>query len=56
MLMLEPAMGVEQRITDWLHLNLSVSYRLVNGVELPLLKDSDFNNPAATLTFKIGRF
>jgi hypothetical protein len=56
MFLLEPGVGVERRIIDWLHLNLSVSYRLVNGVEQPLLKDSDFNGPAATLAIKFGRF
>ena len=56
MLLLEPGVGVEHRIIDWLHLNLSVSYRLVNGVEQPVLKDADFNGPAATLAIKFGRF
>ena len=56
MLLLEPGVGVEHRIIDWLHLNLTGSYRLVNGVEQPLLKDADFSGPAATLTVKFGQF
>lgn len=56
MLLVEPAAGVEQRITDWLHLNLAVSYRLVSGVEQPGLEHDDFNGAAAALAFKCGRF
>jgi len=56
MLLLEPAVGVERRVTDWLHLNLEVSYRLVIGVEQPGLEDSDFNGAAAALAVKLGRF
>ena len=56
MLMLEPAAGVEQRISDWLHLNLTVSYRLASGVELPLLESTDLNGAAVTMAVKFGRF
>jgi hypothetical protein len=56
MLLFEPAVGVERRIANWLHLNLAMSYRLVRGVEQPLLKDADFNGPAVALAFKFGRF
>jgi hypothetical protein len=56
MLLLEPAAGVERRVTDWLHLNLAVSYRLVSGVEQPGLEDGDFIGAAAALAVKFGRF
>jgi hypothetical protein len=56
MLLLEPAVGVEQRFSDWLHLNFAVSYRLVSGAELSGLEDGDFNGAAATLGIKLGRF
>jgi hypothetical protein len=56
MILLEPAVGVEQIVTDWLHLNLAVSYRLVNGVELSRLKESDLNGAAVTLAVKLGHF
>lgn len=55
-LLLEPAFGVEQRVTDWLHLNLAASFRLVNGVEHPGLDPGDFNQPSAVLAIKLGRF
>lgn len=55
-LQMEPAVGVERRVNDWLHLNLAVSYRLVNGVEQPGLKDCDINGPGAAITAKLGRF
>jgi hypothetical protein len=56
MLLLEPAIGVEQRVADWLHLNLAVSYRLAGGVEQSGLEGSDFNGAATTLAVKFGRF
>jgi hypothetical protein len=56
MLLLEPAVGVERRLANWLHLNLAVSYRLVHGVEQPGLADGDFNGPALALAAKLGRF
>jgi len=56
MLLLEPAVGVEQRVVDWMHLNLAVSYRLVRGVEQVGLETSDLRGAAAALAVKLGRF
>jgi hypothetical protein len=56
MLLLEPAVGVEQRVVDWIHLNLAASYRMVSGAELPGLADGDFNGGSAALAVKCGRF
>jgi hypothetical protein len=56
MLVLEPTAGVEQRITNWLHLHLEASYRLISGVEQPGLANGDFNGPAVSLALKLGRF
>jgi hypothetical protein len=56
MLLLEPSVGVEQRVTDGLHLHLAVSYRLVSGVEQQGLEEDDLNGAAAALAVKIGRF
>ncbi len=53
---LEPSVGVEQSITDRLHLNLAGSYRLVSGVEQRGLKGTDCTGPAAALALKFGRF
>ena len=36
--------------------DLGVSYRLVSGVDSFGLKDSDIAGPAASLTFKFGKF
>ncbi len=56
MLLWEPAVGVEKRVTESLHLNLAVSYRLVHGVEQAGLTASDLQTAAVTLTAKIGKF
>lgn len=56
MLLLKPAVGVERRLTDRLHLHLSASYRLVSGVEQPGLATGDVSGAAVALALKIGRF
>jgi hypothetical protein len=55
-LLLQPALGLEQRVNDWAHLQIAVSYRLVSGVEQPTLQNGDINGPAVALAFKFGRF
>ena len=52
----EPAVAFELNVTTWFRLNAGVSYRLVNGIDQPGLKDDDFSGPAAILTFKFGNF
>lgn len=54
--LLEPAVGLEQRVAAWCHLNLSVTYRLVGGVEKPNLNNGDIDGPALALAVKLGRF
>jgi hypothetical protein len=56
MFLLEPAVGVERRIFDGLHLHLAASYRLVAGVEQPGLNEGDLQGPALALAVKLGRF
>lgn len=56
LLLLQPAVGVEQRVNGWLHLNLAVSYRLVSGVEQPGLQNGDISGLAVALAFKFGQF
>ena len=56
MLLLEPSVGVEQRVSGWLHLNLAASYRLVGGVEQSGLRPADVQVASVSLAAKIGRF
>jgi hypothetical protein len=56
MLLVEPSVGVEQRVTRRVRLNLAAAYRLVGGVEQAGLKAGDGSGPSAVLTLKIGRF
>lgn len=53
---LEPQMGVEVNFTTFLRLEMSLSYRWVNGVEKYGYADSDISGPSGTLVFKFGRF
>jgi len=55
-LLLQPAVGVERRITDRLHLNLAASWRLAGGVEMAGLTTGDVAGPAVALAVKLGRF
>jgi hypothetical protein len=52
MLLVEPAVGVERRLSDSFHLNLAASHRLVSGVDRLGLADGDFIGPAV----ERGRF
>ncbi|MEW6751255.1 MAG: hypothetical protein AB1505_09795 [Candidatus Latescibacterota bacterium] len=56
MLLLEPSVGAERGVANWFHLHLSVSYRLVSGVEQRGLEDGDFTGPAVALAAKLGQF
>lgn len=56
MFLFEPAVGVERRLADWVHVNLAVSYRLVSGVEQAGLENSDFNGAGVALAIKFGQF
>jgi len=55
-LLLQPAVGVEHRVSDWFCPNLAVSYRLVSGVEQPWLLSGDIDGLALAVAFKFGRF
>ena len=52
----EPAANVELNIISFFRINAGISYRFVSGAKLDDLKDSDLAGPAATLTFKFGKF
>jgi hypothetical protein len=56
MVLLEPSVGVERRVTDWLHLNLSASYRVLGGLEQTGLAPGDFQVASVALAVKLGRF
>jgi len=53
---LEPGVGVEQRVTGWFHLHLALSYRMVTGLEQRTLENADFSGPGVALSAKLGRF
>jgi hypothetical protein len=55
-LLLQPAVGVEQKVNGWLRLNLAMSYRLVSGVEQSGLHNGDINGVGIALAFKLGQF
>lgn len=54
--LVEPAVGVERRVSERLHLNLALSYRLMVGVDQPGLNERDLQGPSLALAVKFGRF
>jgi hypothetical protein len=56
MFLLEPALGLERRVTDCLHLNVGLSYRLAGGVKQQGMGNGDFSGASVALAAKIGRF
>ena len=56
MLLWEPAVGLEKRITASLHVNIALSYRVVHGVEQAGLTAGDLQTAAVTLSAKFGKF
>jgi hypothetical protein len=52
----EPGLDMIFNITEHFRIGLGGSYRFVNGIDLNGLKDGDINGPAASLTFKFGKF
>jgi hypothetical protein len=56
MLLLEPSVGVEKRISNGVQLRCALLYRVASGVEQPGLRASDVNGPSVSLALKFGRF
>jgi hypothetical protein len=54
-LLLEPAVGVQQRVAGWMHVQVAASYRVVGSVEQAGLLGEDLRGPAASLAVKLGR-
>jgi len=55
-LLIQPGVGVEQRVGENIHLNLSATYRLVRGVEQVGLDEEDLRGIGVALAVKLGRF
>jgi len=53
---LEPALNVELNVASFFRINAGAGYRMVTGVNLTGLKNSDLSGPSATLAFKFGLF
>jgi hypothetical protein len=53
---LEPGVNVELNVARGFRLAAGVSYRFINGVELPAFRDADLSGVAGVLTFRFGKF
>ncbi len=54
---IEPSIGAELNITEWMRANLGVSYRHVNGLDvIKGLENKDLSGVSGMLTFKFGKF
>ncbi len=52
----EPGVHAELNVTKGIRIGAGVSYRFVNGVELPAFSNADLRGATATFTFKFGKF
>jgi hypothetical protein len=52
----EPGVSVEVNMTNYMKIGFGVSYRFVNGVDLPALKNSDLSNISGGISLKFGKF
>jgi hypothetical protein len=52
----EPGANVELNVASWMRVNVGASYRIVNGIELDGLSNSDISGPSANLMLKFGSF
>jgi opacity protein-like surface antigen len=53
---MEAAANLELNVATWFRADAGLGYRLVSGVEIAGLTNSDFSGPAATLMLKFGKF
>ncbi|UCG91468.1 MAG: hypothetical protein JSV97_10370 [candidate division WOR-3 bacterium] len=53
---LEPGLDLELNVTRYFRIGLGGSYRLVYGVNFDDLSNYDVSGPAASVTFKLGKF
>lgn len=53
---LEPQIGVELNLTNFMRIEASGTYRYVSGLDLPATKNGDIGGPSGTLSIKFGKF
>lgn len=53
---ISPSVDLMMNVTSFLHLGITASYRLVNGVDLDGLTDADLSGPSAGVVIQLGRF
>lgn len=53
---LEPAANIELNVASFFRINAGASYRMVSGVNLEGLKNSDLSGPSMNLALKFGVF
>jgi hypothetical protein len=52
----EPGLGLEARLSAWIHVELSALFRVVSGVSTPGMTNGDISGPSLVLTTKLGWF
>lgn len=52
----EPAVNAELNVVSFMRISAGLSYRVISGVELDNMSNSDFAGFSGTLTFKFGSF
>ncbi|MCX6151765.1 MAG: hypothetical protein NTX22_14675 [Ignavibacteriales bacterium] len=52
----EPTINAEMNVTSFFRIDAGVSYRMITGLNLIGIKNSDLSGVSANLSFKFGRF
>ena len=52
----EPEINIEVNIVKFFRINIGASYRIISGVNLDGLRNSDFSGPSVVMTLKFGKF
>ncbi len=53
---ISPSVDLMMNVTSFIHLSITASYRLVNGVDLDGLTDADLSGPSIGAVIQIGKF
>ncbi len=56
MYLVEPSANLDMNITEWFRLGAQASYRLVMGLDLPVVTNGDVSGPTIGLILKFGSF
>lgn len=52
----EPGVNIDMNITSFMRIGIGGSYRIVQGLDMPIIRDADLSGLTTSITFKFGKF